>query len=123
MIMKSARKLTTLLAALETERVFCLFHRKHEFKRAHSLKGADQTHDSTAMIVSESLSSVFSILPILELFEICLIFSRYYEAVIESIEGEEVSVIFDSYGKSAVVTTIEFIKESAKAQESSSSFK
>ncbi|CAH0391877.1 unnamed protein product [Bemisia tabaci] len=48
---------------------------------------------------------------------------QYYEAVIESIEGEEVSVIFDSYGKSAVVTTIEFIKESAKAQESSSSFK
>ncbi|XP_054267758.1 survival of motor neuron-related-splicing factor 30-like [Macrosteles quadrilineatus] len=35
---------------------------------------------------------------------------QYYEATIESIDGEEVSVIFDQY-KSAQVSTLEFIKE------------
>uniref|UniRef100_A0A069DXP7 Putative survival of motor neuron-related-splicing factor 30 n=1 Tax=Panstrongylus megistus TaxID=65343 RepID=A0A069DXP7_9HEMI len=39
---------------------------------------------------------------------------QYYQARIESIEGEEVSVVF-SHNKSAEVTTLEFIKEVPRA--------
>uniref|UniRef100_A0A1B6K1X0 Survival of motor neuron-related-splicing factor 30 n=1 Tax=Homalodisca liturata TaxID=320908 RepID=A0A1B6K1X0_9HEMI len=47
---------------------------------------------------------------------------QYYEANIESIDGDEVSVIFDSY-RSAQVTTLEFIKELPHGQESNSKLK
>lgn len=43
---------------------------------------------------------------------------RYYEATIESIDGEEVSVVFDS-NRSAQVTTLEFIRELPHNQEKS----
>lgn len=45
---------------------------------------------------------------------------QYYEATIESLDGEEVSVIFDSY-RSAQVTTLEFIKELPHGQEKNNS--
>ncbi|XP_075226943.1 survival of motor neuron-related-splicing factor 30 isoform X2 [Lycorma delicatula] len=41
---------------------------------------------------------------------------QYYEAVIESIEGDEVSVMFDNY-KAIAVTSVEFIKELPRVQE------
>lgn len=41
---------------------------------------------------------------------------QYYEAVIESIEGDEVSVMFNNY-KAIEVTSIEFIKELPRVQE------
>lgn len=47
---------------------------------------------------------------------------RYYEATIESLEGDEVSVIFNNY-KSAEATTLEFIKELPHGQESASKAK
>lgn len=43
---------------------------------------------------------------------------QYYEARIESIEGEEVSVIF-SHNRSSEVTTVEFIKEPPRTDGSS----
>ncbi|XP_022187679.1 survival of motor neuron-related-splicing factor 30 [Nilaparvata lugens] len=42
--------------------------------------------------------------------------NQYYEAVIESIEGEEVSVLFNHY-KTVEVTSLEFIKELPRSQE------
>ncbi|RZF39199.1 hypothetical protein LSTR_LSTR016221, partial [Laodelphax striatellus] len=40
----------------------------------------------------------------------------YYEGVIESIEGAEVSVLFNNY-KTVEVTSLEFIKELPRSQE------
>lgn len=48
----------------------------------------------------------------------CVIF-RYYEGVIESIDGDEVSVMFDSY-KAIEVTSLEFIKELPRVLEADS---
>lgn len=47
---------------------------------------------------------------------------QYYEALIESIEGDEVSVIFNNY-KSAETTTLEFIKELPHGHESTNKAK
>lgn len=47
---------------------------------------------------------------------------RYYEATIESLEGDDVSVVFNNY-KSAEATTLEFIKELPRGQESTAKAK
>lgn len=49
-------------------------------------------------------------------------FLRYYEATIESLDGDEVSVLFNDY-KSAEATTLEFIKELPHGQESTAKAK